>query len=236
MPNNTISISDLRRNTATPDEFSVRILNSENGLFLKNIKDEVKDKRFRTKAEILNSVMEGMRKYILSRKTPPSVRQKLWLTCKEWVDRIADELGVDTDYSFEECLSKPIVEEPEIALIKALHTNDPKTKKDLGEELVVSEKSVQTYLRRICPDLQRTGKSAPPCRVCGQGLRANITETTDTFGIKVSEIVKSQGKLLYRPVQLIFHFSPLFLQYFIFVTISPDALTVFPPSVKMQYF
>ena len=207
MPKNNIPITDLLWNTATPDEFAVRIMNSENGEFLAVIKKEVTGKRFRTKAEMLNSIMEGTRKYILSRKTPPSVRQKLWLTCKEWVDRIADELGVDTDYSFEECLSKPIVEEPEIALIKALHTNDPKTKKDLGEELGESEKSVQTYLRRICPDLQQAGKRAAPCRVCGQELHAEITKTTDTF------IDPSDGRTIrYNKYQMKDRMSPIFLQ------------------------
>lgn len=207
MPKNTFLIDDLLWNTAAPDEFAVRMMNSENGRFLAAVKGEAEGKRFKNKAEMLNSIMEGMRNYILSRNTPPSVRQKLWLTCKAWVDRIADELGVDTDYSFEECLAKPIEEEPEIALIKALHTNDPKTKTDLSGELGVREKSIQSYLRRICPDLQRVGKRAAPCRVCGQELHADITETTDAF------IDPSNGQTIrYKKYQMKDRMSPIFLQ------------------------
>ena len=206
MSNNTISISDLLWNTA-PDDYAVRIMNSEDGHFPKVISAELKGKRFRTKAEMLSSIMEGMRKYILSRNTPPSVRQKLWITCKTWIDRIAGELGVDTDYSFEDCLTKPIEEDTVVALIKALHSDSPKSKRDLQDDLGVSEKSIQTYLRRICPDLQQAGKSAAPCRVCGQELHANITETTDSY-----QDPEDERTIRFNRYQMKDRMSPIFLQ------------------------
>ena len=206
MSNNMISINDLLWNTA-PDDYAVRLMNFEDGHFPKVVQAEMEGKRFRTKADRLSGIMEAMRRYILSRNTPPSVRQTLWLTCKSWIDRIAGELGVDTDYSFEEYLAKPIEEDTVVALIKALHADDPKSKRDLQNDLGISEKSIQTYLRRICPDLQHTGKRAAPCRVCGQELHAGIEETTDTFQDPATDRTISFKR--YRMKE---RMSPIFLQ------------------------
>ena len=128
----------------------------------------------------LQMIMEGMAEYLKEYPAPPSYRQGLWETCKSWVDRIAGVLGIEkTKYDFCKAIPEPVAGDTGIALVKALHPAKGKTKKELGTELGVGEKTIQTGLRALDPSLSRGRNIPAPFRIAGQEMHVRITEEKD---------------------------------------------------------
>ncbi len=171
-------IYNLLSRTARRDEMAMRMLEStaENSV-LKRISEITEGFSAEDPAGQLELIAEGMSQYVTAYKAPPSVCQKHWDACKAWLDRIAAALNTKC-VRFEDYATRPIVEDTKIALIKALHSNAPKTKMELQYELTVSDKTIQNDLRALCPALQQTGKKPEPLRIGGQELRAEIREET----------------------------------------------------------
>lgn len=127
-----------------------------------------------TKNRALDSIIAVMEEYLSGYPAPPVYRQKMWDTCFAWTKRIAAALGLNMPVDFEESIPRPAVKDTGIALVTALHDHAGKTKRELGEELGVSTKSIQTNLRALCPGLQEGGTPTAPLRVGGQELSVPI--------------------------------------------------------------
>ena len=179
MKANMDQVFELLQKTAQDDPLAVAMLDSKkkNNVF-ERISDEIGDNHesYSDNKELLELIMEGMAQYINSRETPPSLRQKPWNTCNAWIGRIAKELNTRSRNTFEDYCPQPVAIDTRIALIKALHSEKAKTKSDLAAEVGVSEKTIQSNLRALCPALQQSGKPASPIRIGGQEVHAVIRE------------------------------------------------------------
>ena len=127
-----------------------------------------------SKARALDAIITVMADYLSEYPAPPVYRQKMWDTFFAWTGRISAALGLQMPMDFEDSIPRPAVKDTGIALVTALHDNAGKTKRELGEELGVSTKSIQTNLRALCPSLQEGGTPAAPLRVGGQEMLVQI--------------------------------------------------------------
>ncbi|MBO4331293.1 MAG: hypothetical protein J5827_04380 [Oscillospiraceae bacterium] len=141
-----------------------------------------------TAQELFKRLLEGMGDYLREYPAPPYCRQSLWDACDAWAGRLAAELGLTYSPKLEEELDRPACADTGIALVKALHDENGKTKSDLAAELGVSEKTVQTDLRALDPGLKKRGRKAEVLRIGGQEMRVKIECGKDP----------ESGKLLYH--------------------------------------
>ena len=163
------------RRTAEADPRAEAILDS--GKLLRSV-EQARGRGTQTPESAFRTIMEGMADYLREYPAPPSYKQGLWETCKDWVDRIANELKI-TGYDFSEEAPEPVIRDTGIALIKALHLSKGKTKEELSRELGVSKKTIQTDLRALDPGLSEGGKSPAPLRIAGQEMHVKISCETD---------------------------------------------------------
>lgn len=101
-------------------------------------------------------------------------QQKLWDHCDEWCNAIgglfpANE-GIRLFLSF---LQRPYEDSKEVRLLKLLQTEEYQSAKQLAEKLGISERSVNTYLCALDPNL-RAGREEPPRLFGGQICRCRI--------------------------------------------------------------
>ena len=172
-------INSVLYKTAKPDPFAVRMLESQakNNLLEKIAKKE-NGWPSDNDEDRLDSIMEGMKDYIMAYNAPPIVRQKHWKTCQAWSERIAREWNITKTPDLSDYIAEPVVQDTKIALIQALHSDYAKTKKELMKELNVSDKTIQNGLRSLCPALQESGEPMKPFRIAGQEIRAGVREET----------------------------------------------------------
>lgn len=132
--------------------------------------------------KVLDTILEGMDFFLKEYPAPPGYKQGLWETCRRWADRIAARLKIDK-YDFAGNVPEPVAMDTGIALVKALHPSRGKTKEDLGKELRVGAKTIQTGLRALDPRLSEGGKPPAPFRIAGQEMRVRIEcETEEVTG------------------------------------------------------
>ncbi len=169
----------LLRSTASGDPRAQAILDS--GRLLRNVEAAVVP-GVREPEKVLDAILEGMAYYLAEYPASPSYRQRLWETCRRWADRIAARLKIK-EYDFSGNVPEPVSMDTGIALVKALHPSRGKTKEDLGKELGVGAKTIQTGLRALDPHLSEGGKPPAPFRIAGQEMRVRIEcETEETTG------------------------------------------------------
>lgn len=179
----TQSFIALLRRTAAGDPRAKVMLDS--GKLLRDIEKAGVGNGPLTPASAFRTIMEGMADYLKEYPAPPSYKQGLWETCRNWVERIAAELEI-TDYDFSEEAPEPVVKDTGIALIKALHPMRGKSKKELSEELAVSEKTIQTGLRALDLELSEGGKSPRAFRIAGQEMHVKIDcDTGEEHGTRL---------------------------------------------------
>ncbi len=143
----------------------------------------------KTKPELAQSIAEGMADYLRSYPAPASYKQKLWDSCNQWYRRTAGRLGVSDGAAFEEEMPRPVERDLGVDLVKALHDAGGKTKEQLGKDLGVGEKTIQTELRALDPSLQERGKRVRPLRLAGQELHPQIQvrEQTDPDNPRITK-------------------------------------------------
>ena len=207
MPNNEAKIEALLEKTAAPDGLAVRMLRFHKNSVLVSVLRAERTVPARDDAQMLRSIMDGMGDFIRALRAPPSLRQKHWDACDAWLGRIARELGAGPAPDLSENEARPLVSDTKIALIKALHSDEPKTKQELAAELGVTDKTIQTALRALCPALRRSGGSDGPLRICGQAVGVRITE--ETVERRETEASPSYRYSAYRTPDRL---HPLFLQ------------------------
>ncbi|GEM_PF-4499403 len=127
---------------------------------------------------VLEDLIDLIAGFIRSYPASPHIRQKLWDCCDSWIKEISGALHCEYDENaFENECPKPVTNDTGIELIKALHDAQGKTKEELSGEIGVGEKTVQTDLRALCPELSRDGSQpAPPIRIGGQLVRVQVKE------------------------------------------------------------
>ena len=127
-----------------------------------------------TRTEMVGAIATGMGDYLRGYPAPPSYKQRLWDSCDSWIRRIADKLGVEAGTAFEDELPRPVARDLGVDLIKALHDEKGKTKKQLEAELGIGQKTIQTELRALDPSLQEKGSKIRPLRIAGQEMHPKI--------------------------------------------------------------
>ena len=160
----------LLRSTASEDPRAQAILDS--GRLLRNVQ-AARVSGGQKPESVLKTIMEGMADFLKEYPAQPSYKQGLWETCKGWADRIAARLEV-AEYDFSEQAPRPVVRDTGIALVKALHPSGGKTKEELGRELAVGPKTIQTGLRALDPRLTEGGMPPAPFRIAGQEMHVRI--------------------------------------------------------------
>jgi len=139
------------------------------------INKEMNGRKLR-RENLLSCVMSSMAAYITEFPTTPLFRQKLWDCCNAWLMRIAEGEGLPLEPDeFEVIIPKPVVKNTGIALVKALHEEKGKTKKQLAKAMGVSTKTIQTGLHALDPELgEDDANNKREFRVGGQLLRVKI--------------------------------------------------------------
>ncbi len=179
MPNdNKAKIEALLEKTAAADSLAGCMLHSHRNTILTPILQVERQVPSRNDARMLRNIMEGMCDFVRALHAPPSLRQKYWDACDAWLARIARELGTSPAPDLSEIEARPMESDTMIALIKALHSEKPKTQQELGEDLGVTDRTIRTNLRMLCPALQRSDRPVKPLRICGQMVRVSVTEET----------------------------------------------------------
>ena len=196
----------VMRKTAKQDPFAVQLMNSQtrNNVFEK-IATEENNWPSGSDEDRMDIIMEGMKKYLKAYNAPPAIRQKHWKTCQEWVKRIAVEWGNMAVPNLSEYIVEPLEQDSIITLIKALHSDEAKTKAELQKEVGVTDKTIQNDLRALCPGLQESGKPLKPFRIAGQEIRAEIIEETVARE-------NDRGSTKYKGYRMPNRLHPVFLQ------------------------
>ena len=132
---------------------------------------------------IVEDIAYGMNEYIRGYQSIPVFKQKIWEQFYEWLRCIIEEYHlVESKESILEILEKPLVEDTNVSVVKAIHS--AKSKKEIAEMLSVSDKTVQTALHLLDPTLDqdpgqkgknktREKRNAP--RFGGQIMQVEIT-------------------------------------------------------------
>ena len=173
---NIAEISTLLSQTIGDDKIAQSMIStgySENGL-INCILRAGANIKIKTSIELLRVLAEGMADYIRGYTAPVSYTAILWDCCNSWIQRIAEQYGINEESFFEAEMPRPLTCDLGVELVKALHDEAGKTKAQLGEELGVSEKTIQTELRALDPKLQKKGEKIRPLRIAGQEMHPTI--------------------------------------------------------------
>lgn len=106
----------------------------------------------------------------------PYRRQVYWNLFQQWLVQLGSYFNI-IDFPDPDWAEKPILEEPAVTLLKALHARAGVTKAELCDKLHVSDRTVQDMLRAVSPALRE--KNAPEAakrtlRFGGQQIRGEI--------------------------------------------------------------
>ena len=180
-------LKDLLEATASQDPKALKLLSQP--MRGKTIQDyiikEWPEKPKLSSEDLYATISEGMNNYLKGYQAPPSFRQKIWETCRNWADRIAEQTGYTPEYKFDTYAPKPVAEDTGIAVSKELHTENGVTKEDLRKNLGVDERTIRNNLRALCPELGEGNKVERPLRIGGQELKAKVDVSTDQNGRKI---------------------------------------------------
>ena len=133
-----------------------------------------------TAKKAFKAILEGMEQCLAAYPAPPYIRQRYWDACKKWTERLAKALAPEEGFEYDFAdIPRPVVEDTAVALVKALHDESGRTKKELADLLGVSEKTIQSDLRALDPELREGGKPIKPLRFGGQAMRVKVKCTKD---------------------------------------------------------
>lgn len=126
--------------------------------------------------ERIDLFSEGMNEFLYSYPAPAIYKQDIRRTFLHWLKVIdlRQDLGIGGE-DMEQRLIEMAATDTGVALLKSLHDRNGKSKAEIGKEIGIGEKAVQTDLRKLCPDLiKEDGRTPPPMRLGGQALYADI--------------------------------------------------------------
>ena len=133
----------------------------------------------------LYRIAEGMNEYLRSTHYSAVVRQKQYEKFKQTIIRICASHHIEGANRFIELMDIPIVSDPAIAFVKALHPRNGKSKEDLVEELGISERMVRLNVRKLDhKQLITDGEDPGEFRVGGQIVSVPIRVDEDENGKK----------------------------------------------------
>ena len=173
---NIEKIYTLLSSAAGEDRYARSMLSpgSDGKSIPKSIEEACTNVEIRTTDDLAKAIAEGMADYLQSYPAPASYKQILWDSCSTWYQRIAEKLTVDAASMFEDEMSRPVTKDIGVELIKALHDENGKSKRELSHELGVGEKTIQTELRALDPKLRNKGEKIRPLRIAGQEMHPTI--------------------------------------------------------------
>ena len=140
----------------------------------KSIEEACTNVEIKTADDLAKAIAEGMADFLQSYPAPASYKQLLWDSCYTWHQRICERLNLTAASTFEEEMTRPVIKDLGVELVKALHDEKGKSKKQLSEDLGVGEKTIQTELRALDPRLRNKGEKIRPLRIAGQEMHPTI--------------------------------------------------------------
>lgn len=127
--------------------------------------------------KVYNAIANAMSDYIEQYSAPFFYKQRVRCQFRKWLDKIQEKYDIKVEYIPEQLTIDNVELDTGIAMIKALHDREGKTKKELSEDLRICERAVQKNLRKISPDLYKekaTESVYAPFRLGGQPIQAKI--------------------------------------------------------------
>ena len=137
---------------------------------------KIKDNTGKAHAAILKQIVMAMEEYLSQMPVPPSLRNDTYALFCDWIERIIEQYSLEAYADLKKQLPKPVEDDMGLALIRLFHEDEPKSKADLARDLNVSEKTIQTWLRRLSPGLSEGGKLESPYRIGNQAVYPGIRE------------------------------------------------------------
>lgn len=129
-----------------------------------------------------DDIIEGLSLYLRKLPMSPIYKQKCIVPIFErWVERIINHPDVNTSKGCINSLPTFVSDSLEIAFVKELHSRSGASKRELSEKLNVSEKTIQTNLRSLCPDLSKVKSKESANKslnICGHSLNVPVSEKT----------------------------------------------------------
>ena len=135
----------------------------------------------------LTRIAEGVNDYLLSFNFGVLTRQREYEKYIEILKRLCEEHHCGDFSQYVENIDVPIIEDPGITFVKALHSRKGKTKNELMEELGVTERMVRLNVRKLDPTKITEGGANPGAfRIGGQIMQVpiDIDEDKDGDGTK----------------------------------------------------
>ncbi len=133
----------------------------------------------------LYRIAEGMNEYLNSVNYSAVVRQRQYEKFKVTINKICASHHIEDADRFIKLMDIPIVSDPAIAFVKALHPRNGKSKEDLAVELGISERMVRLNVRKLDHNhLIKDGEDLGEFRVGGQIISVPVSVKEDENGKK----------------------------------------------------
>ena len=140
----------------------------------------------------LMRIAEGVDEYLRSFNFGVLSRQREYEKYIAILQRICEEHHCGDFSQYAENIDVPIIEDPGITFVKALHSRKGKTKNELMEELGVTERMVRLNVRKLDPTKITEGGADPGAfRIGGQIMQVPIHIDEDEDGTKRFQTVNT---------------------------------------------
>ena len=135
----------------------------------------------------LSRIADGMNEFLHSSNFSAVFKQKKYEKYINLLTNLSHSHHIEDSAPFIDLIDIPLTEDPGIALVKALHGRDRKTKEELSEELGISERMVRLNIRKLDHrKVVENGVSPGEFRIGGQ-----------LVSVSVSDRIEKDGKITY---------------------------------------
>jgi len=145
----------------------------------------------------LMRIAEGVNEYLLSFNYGVLTRQREYEKYISILKNICETHHCGDFSQYVDLIDVPIIEDPGITFVKALHSRKGKTKQELMEELGVTERMVRLNIRKLDPTKVSDGGTDPGAfRIGGQIMQVPIHIDEDESGRKLYQTVNTMQPVI----------------------------------------
>ena len=145
----------------------------------------------------LSRIADGVNEYLLSFNYGVITRQREYEKNISILKNLCEEHHCGDFSQYAENIDVPIIDDPGIAFVKALHSRKGKTKEELMEELGVTERMVRINVRKLDPTKVSDGGNDPGAfRIGGQIMQVPIQIDEDDCGRKHYRTINTMQPLV----------------------------------------
>ena len=145
----------------------------------------------------LSRVAEGVNEYLRSFNYGVIPRQREYEKYISILKNICETKHCGNFSQYESLIDVPIIDDPGIAFVKALHSRKGKTKEELMEELGVTERMVRINVRKLDPTKISEGGADPGAfRLGGQSMKEPIDIDEGENGTKRYQTINTMQPLV----------------------------------------